>query len=262
MKQYVSFSGGKDSTAMLLKMIELGEPIDKVVYFDNGLDYPEMLEHVNKVESYLNELSITFQRVYPKLSFEDGLRKYCMPSARRRWCTYEKTTALKRAKEKDATYCVGIAYDEQYRLNRKTNEKNRHPLVEWHWTEKDCLEYCYQKGYDFGGLYNIYDRVSCWCCPLQPLADLRKLYFTNKKLFLRLKEFEKISGNTLRLDYSVDELIIRFELEKLYIKNGLTISMQKGSSFRKEFDVLIGRDITNTRPTLNVSRETKRRNKK
>lgn len=33
----VSFSGGKDSTAMLLHMIELGEHIDEVISADTGL---------------------------------------------------------------------------------------------------------------------------------------------------------------------------------------------------------------------------------
>jgi tRNA(Ile)-lysidine synthase TilS/MesJ len=36
----VSFSGGKDSTAMLLKMLELGEPIDEVVCCDTYKEFP------------------------------------------------------------------------------------------------------------------------------------------------------------------------------------------------------------------------------
>lgn len=35
----VSFSGGKDSTAMLLKMLETGMQIDAVLFCDTGLDY-------------------------------------------------------------------------------------------------------------------------------------------------------------------------------------------------------------------------------
>ena len=36
MKTCVSFSGGKDSTAMLLRLIELDEKIDAIVFADNG----------------------------------------------------------------------------------------------------------------------------------------------------------------------------------------------------------------------------------
>ena len=38
----VSCSGGKDSTAMLLLMIERGMPIDMVLVADTGLEFPEM----------------------------------------------------------------------------------------------------------------------------------------------------------------------------------------------------------------------------
>lgn len=46
----VSFSGGKDSTAMLLHMIELGMQIDCILFCDTGLEFPAMYEHVNRVE--------------------------------------------------------------------------------------------------------------------------------------------------------------------------------------------------------------------
>lgn len=38
----VSLSGGKDSTAMLLLMIERNMPIDMVLYADTGMEFPEM----------------------------------------------------------------------------------------------------------------------------------------------------------------------------------------------------------------------------
>lgn len=42
----VSLSGGKDSTAMLLLMIERGMPIDMVLSADTGMEFPEMYEHL------------------------------------------------------------------------------------------------------------------------------------------------------------------------------------------------------------------------
>ena len=42
----VSLSGGKDSTAMLLLMIERGMPIDVVLTADTGMEFPEMYEHM------------------------------------------------------------------------------------------------------------------------------------------------------------------------------------------------------------------------
>ena len=46
----VSFSGGKDSTAMLLKMLEMGMQVDVVLFCDTGLEFPALYDHVHKVE--------------------------------------------------------------------------------------------------------------------------------------------------------------------------------------------------------------------
>ena len=48
MMNIVSFSGGKDSTAMLLMMIEKGMKIDKVIFCDTGAEFPQMYEHIKK----------------------------------------------------------------------------------------------------------------------------------------------------------------------------------------------------------------------
>lgn len=39
----VSFSGGKDSTAMLLGMLERDMKIDCILFCDTGLEFPAML---------------------------------------------------------------------------------------------------------------------------------------------------------------------------------------------------------------------------
>ena len=49
----VSLSGGKDSTAMLLLMIERGLPIHAVLTADTGMEFPEMYEHLQKLDDYL-----------------------------------------------------------------------------------------------------------------------------------------------------------------------------------------------------------------
>ena len=49
----VSLSGGKDSTAMLLMMIEKKEPIHHIVFFDTGWEFPEMISHIDKLEKYI-----------------------------------------------------------------------------------------------------------------------------------------------------------------------------------------------------------------
>ncbi len=73
MVNIVSFSGGKDSTTMLLKLVENGEKIDEIIFADTGLEYPEIYRHVDKVEKYIN---IPITRVKSEYSYEYYMFEY------------------------------------------------------------------------------------------------------------------------------------------------------------------------------------------
>ena len=60
----VSLSGGKDSTAMLIMMLERGLPVDEVVWFDTGWEFPAMVGHIGKVEA---ETGVPGTRLRPDL---------------------------------------------------------------------------------------------------------------------------------------------------------------------------------------------------
>jgi len=72
---------------------------------------------------------------------------------------------------------IGMASDEAHRvLTGAMQEPNkRTPLIEWGMTEAVCLAYCKKRGFDWGGLYDHFVRVSCFCCPLQRIGELRQL---------------------------------------------------------------------------------------
>lgn len=53
MEKILSFSGGKDSTALLLKLIEETMQLDEVIWVDTFMEFPEMYDHINKVEDYI-----------------------------------------------------------------------------------------------------------------------------------------------------------------------------------------------------------------
>ena len=190
----VSLSGGKDSTAMLLLMIEQDMPINMVLSADTGMEFPEMYEHLAKLDEHLfreRGIHITTLR-HPKgfeyLMFDEpkqkprslenrarlGIPPYGngWPGIRVRWCTGQLKTHLitkevNRLKgELGAIHYVGIATDEAWRC-----KDERYPLVEWGITEAQALQACYDRGFDFGGLYEIYHRASCWCCPFQRNPD-------------------------------------------------------------------------------------------
>ena len=224
----VSFSGGKDSTAMLLMMLEKGVPVDKVICVDTTKEFPQMYEHIQKVQSLIEPLEIEIVKIDFDYYFSKhiktkgknkGKKGYGWPDFRTRWCTLQKRDCkIKYYKENNinksnAVEYVGIAFDEQDRQVMKSKNdgyNKKYPLVEWQMTEKDCLEYCYSKGLDWGGLYEKFHRVSCWCCPLSRIGELRVLYKDFPELWEQLEGMDKKSFRKFRNDYSVADLSEKF----------------------------------------------------
>jgi len=232
MKHIVSFSGGKDSTAMLLILLEQNKPIDEVIFFDAGTwEFPEMREHIEKVEKYTG-LKIT--TLHPPKSFDylfsehiitrgknKGKAGYGFPAMTRRWCTREKIRTINKYNGKHEVVYIGFAFDEQHRV--KTHEmkakKVEYPLIENEITEKQALAICYEHGFNWGGLYQHFNRVSCWNCPMQRKSELRKLYKYHPDLWKRLEEMQNKSWNSFKMDYSrVEDFTKEFEAEKLQYK--------------------------------------------
>lgn len=226
----VSFSGGKDSSAMLLMMLERGIPIDYIVFCDTGMEFPEMYEHLDKVEQYIGR-KIT--RLKAEHSFEHymfdhektsgknkGQHGYGWGSMRIRWCTYllkeQIFDRFKASLGEPSQQFVGIAADEPKRIKDK-----RYLLVEWGITEAMALQYCKERGFDWGGLYDHLDRVSCWCCPLKNLREIKVIRDYHPALWQRLREMDEASPNQFRADYSVAQLEIKFSIEDEAIKQGL-----------------------------------------
>lgn len=235
-----SFSGGKDSTAMVLHMIERGDHLDEVVFCDTTMEFPGMLRHVERVKKVIEEAGVKFttlraEKSFTHLMFAEATKKDSpgrgWPTFKTRWCTGELKkdivrkylTGLKR--QYTVIQYLGIAADEGYRLERKNNQNpnHRHPLREWGWSESDAMQYCRDKGYDWEGLYDLFNRVSCWCCPLKPLEELRTLRREFPKLWDELAGMDKRAWNQFRCDYSVNELDRRFALEDALTEAGHSI---------------------------------------
>ena len=72
--------------------------------------------------------------------------------------------------------------------------------MEWGITEAEALQICYDRGFDWNGLYEIYHRCSCWCCPFQRIDELRKLRRHRPELWKKLREMDERAlgqfGNT------------------------------------------------------------------
>jgi len=233
---------------MLLLMLEKDMPIDCVLCADTGMEFPEMEAHIAKLDDLLfreRGIHITTLR-HPKgfeylmfdtpqqkqkaidrrIALNQPLTGYGWPGFKVRWCTGQLKTHLinkevNRLKQrKSALHYIGIAFDEARRC--KDDPQFRYPLVEWGITEAQALQICYDRGFDFGGLYEIYSRTSCWCCPLQSIGDLRQLRQHHPELWARLREMDNRARaqfgpgplGQFKQDWSVERLEERFAREE------------------------------------------------
>lgn len=75
------------------------------------------------------------------------------------------------------------------------------PLAEAGMAEADCLAYCRERGWNWNeetpatesgyiDLYDILDRVSCWCCANKNKKELRNIWRYLPQYWERLKEIQ------------------------------------------------------------------------
>lgn len=200
-KVIVSLSGGKDSTWMLLEMIRRGEHIDEVVFFDTGWEFPQMLRHVDRIKQLVESMGITFVTLYPETSFDYNMfdRPVCVGKPNEHtgysWC------GLK-----------GCRWGTTLKLQT---------IDKYFKTEPDHIQ-CV--GYDWEGLYEDLDRVSCKFCALKNLKELRSIYWKMPDVWSELRDYQSRTYLPYKGEgKSVFDLKVRFELEKEFEAQGKSI---------------------------------------
>ncbi|MBR7080165.1 MAG: phosphoadenosine phosphosulfate reductase family protein [Treponema sp.] len=207
-KKYVaSVSFGKDSVAMLLMLIEKKWPLDEAVFYDTGMEFNAIYQVREQIRPVLQDHGIQYVELKPERPFlYDMLEKpvyskqkgnhcgYGWCGGLCRWGTTNKLKALDAyAEQNGAVVYIGIAADEVKRLARLRGYK-RAPLAEWGLTEADALRYCRKHGIHWTengiDLYDILDRVSCWCCCNKNQKELFNIWKYLPEYWNRLKELQ------------------------------------------------------------------------
>lgn len=228
----VSLSGGKDSSAMLLGMINRHMPIDEILFFDWGKEFSGMYQHLDQLQDYVyrkirRDITIlSSQQPFEYWLFEHRkttrsrytVLGYGWPRYRHRWCTRIKVNALNKTinqykKHAPVIQYIGYAIEEEGRAQRLLNKNfyYKFPLIDWKMTEQAALKYCYDMGFQWEGLYEIFFRVSCFCCPLSSQLGLFKLYKYFPEYWEKMAEWDKQTFNTLKQDYSFEYLEKKFQ---------------------------------------------------
>lgn len=229
MRAIASCSFGKDSLAMVLMLIEKQMPLDEVVFYDTDKEFQAIYDTRDALLPILAQHGIEYTELKPPRSFDYDM--FERPKTKRtgeqvfgdgwcggpcRWGTFIKKRTLDRYTGNNAVY-VGLAADEQKRLANLEPHKLS-PLAEWGLTESACLEYCYSKGFYWveNGvrLYDILDRVSCWCCRNKNLKELKGIYQYLPQYWEKLKDVQNRLKEPMKGEgKSVFDLEERFKQE-------------------------------------------------
>jgi 3'-phosphoadenosine 5'-phosphosulfate sulfotransferase (PAPS reductase)/FAD synthetase len=149
MKHIVGLSGGKDSTALALRLMEV-EPRDyEYICNETGNELPDMLAHWAKLEEMLGKPII---RVRHDRDLEGTIDQMNMlPNVFSRWCTrvlkIEPTIDYMGGLPEGSTLYVGLRADEEARRGLYGEDITiRFPMREWGWKEEDVWKYLDQRG--------------------------------------------------------------------------------------------------------------------
>jgi hypothetical protein len=196
MNHIVALSGGKDSTAMALRLAEIEQRDYVYVCTPTKNELPEMKDHWDRMEDLLGKKLI---RVHAKLDLK-GLIEYfkALTNNRQRWCTrmlkivpYQKwlegmTPAVSYVGLRADEDRLGIVYDEQSGVTQD------YPMQRWGWNLDSVLHYLSEKR------IRIPKRTDCAWCYDQQLGEWFRLWRDHRDLYDEGDELEQKYGHTFR----------------------------------------------------------------
>jgi 3'-phosphoadenosine 5'-phosphosulfate sulfotransferase (PAPS reductase)/FAD synthetase len=193
MNHIIALSGGKDSTAMALRLAEI-EPRDYTyLCTPTGDELPEMLLHWDRLETLLGKpiLRIT------NGTLESWIEHFkALPNWRQRWCTrvlkIEPCIAYLKAHQ-PATLYVGLRADEEERQGLYGDHATyRYPLREWEWGLEEVWAYINERG------IKIPRRTDCARCFGQRLIEWKRLWKEHPEIYADAVAQEERIGATFR----------------------------------------------------------------
>jgi hypothetical protein len=207
--QVVSYGAGTNSTAMLVEMVRLGEPIHAVTFADTGGERPETYATVLEMSEWL------VARGYPAIvtvqsQDRDGnaytleqrcLEQKMLPSIaygfkacsekhkirpQNRWMNNWQPAIDCWAAGDKVVKCIGYDADEERRAHIMGDEKYayRYPLIEWGWGRDECVAAIAAAGLRQPG------KSACFFCPSSRPAEIMDLRQQHPILFQRALALE------------------------------------------------------------------------
>lgn len=174
MKHVVALSGGKDSTALALRLKELNpETPYEFVCTPTGDELPPMQAHWRRLEDLLGGI-----KMLSTMTLEESIKEQMMlPNFRARWCTLDLKmrpffTYMETTPPGSYVY-VGLRADEPdregFQLGPDEKFVIKHPFREWRWGLSEVQEYLRCQDVE------IPERTDCGACFYQRLGEWKTL---------------------------------------------------------------------------------------
>lgn len=199
MLHVVALSGGKDSTALALRLAEV-EPRDYTfVCTPTGNEPPALFAHWRKLGELLGKPILPIMAGTLKGLVES---QTALPNHRQRWCT--RILKLEPyygwlAEQKPCVSYVGLRADEESRpgfiFPDADGVKMRFPMREWGWNLADVLGFLAERGID------IPERTDCRWCFWQKLGEWYELWLYDNESYReaeRIEEWVSAERGTVR----------------------------------------------------------------
>lgn len=205
----IAYSGGKDSTALLLWAMRTGLTPRRVVFCDTGWEHPATLAYVEEIERLTGERIV---QVRGPETFEERVRRLRgFPSAGIKWCTDElKIQPTRRELDRlrdetdDVQVLVGVRAEE-------SRKRAAMPEREWSkaydcevwrpilsWTLADVVAEHHRAGVPLNPLYRLgAERVGCWPCINAGKTEIELVARLDPERIDRIRELERVTKNTM-----------------------------------------------------------------
>jgi hypothetical protein len=201
----INYSGGLNSTAMTLLLLEEQKPIDYVIFADTGEEKPETYQSIQVFKRYLfDKYSLNITIVRRMVSGKpQTLSEYCqqhviLPSFHWRFCTDKFKIRpirqfLKSVAKKETSFVeyIGFDADEWERVKKSywSDTTYSYPLIDYDIHRIDCE--CIIKRHGLP----IPPKSSCYFCPFTKPQELAELQEKHPDLIAKMKELEEYVNN-------------------------------------------------------------------
>lgn len=195
-KHIVAVSGGKDSTALALRLAEVSPDIDYTyICTPTGDELPEVIEHWKYLEELLGKSIIELKAKHDLNGLIDEIGG--LPNHQYRWCTrilkIEPCIAYYKANPGSVVY-VGLRSDEPDRIGGIYGDlvEQKYPLRDWGWGIEEVWDYLNTKD------IKIPARTDCARCFHQRLKEWHSLWETHPEIYQDAVQQEQRYDMTFR----------------------------------------------------------------